>query len=87
MFPYYFVFVCLFFSQGMTLLTAFSIKRSWYRLVAETKPDKEIRDMRCLHAVKTLSLFNITSGHIIWYMTATPFINPIFVEKVNVIAE
>lgn len=83
---YYFVFLCFLFS-GVTLLTAFSIKRNWYRLVAETKPDKEIRDMRCLHAIKTLSLFNITSGHIIWYMTATPFINPIFVEKVNVISQ
>ena len=74
--------VCCFY-KGITLLTAFSMKRNWYRLVAETKPDKETRDMRCLHAIKTISMFNITSGHSFWYMISTPFSNPIFVEKVK----
>ena len=80
---FWIVFYIVSFFIDVTLLTAFSMKRNWYRLVAETKPDKETRDMRCLHAIKTISMFNITSGHSFWYMISIPFSNPIFVEKVN----
>ena len=59
------------------------MKRNWYRLVVETKLDKETHDMRYLHAIKTISMFNITSGHHFWYMIPSPFSNPIFVEKVK----
>lgn len=63
------------------LLTAFSLKRNWYRLISDTKP--EHRNLRSMNAIKTIVMFLITNGHVLWFILALPMKNPLFVEQVT----
>lgn len=78
------------------LLTAFSLKRNWYRLTSETKPEhrdlskifrfKKIRKLKIhfagsMNAIKTIVMFLITNGHVLWFVLSMPMKNPIFVEQ------
>lgn len=68
-------------SAAETILSAFSVKRNWYRLIADTKP--EHRELRCLNAFRTIVMFLITNGHVFWYLMSMPMINPVFIEQVR----
>lgn len=63
------------------LLTLFSIRRSWHILSAPAK--LEVRDLRFIQAVRTLTMFGVIIGHCGWFSIILPSYNPIFVEDVG----
>jgi hypothetical protein len=63
------------------ILTLFSIRRNWHILSAPVKSD--VRDLRFIQAVRTLTMFGVIIGHCGWFSIVLPSINPIFMENVS----
>lgn len=62
-------------------LTLFSIRRNWYILSAPAKA--EVRDLRFIQAIRTLTMFGVVIGHCGWFSIILPSYNPIFIEDVR----
>ncbi|CAO1306715.1 unnamed protein product [Diamesa hyperborea] len=60
-------------------LTAFSIRRNWNILTAESNP--EMRDLRCFQGIRIWTMLPIVYGHCYWLAIALPIINTQFVES------
>lgn len=63
------------------ILTIFSIRRNWCILSAPAKA--EVRDLRFIQAIRTLTMFGVIIGHCGWFSIILPSYNPIFIEDVR----
>ena len=63
------------------IFTLFSLRRNWNILSKPTKP--EVRDLRFIQAIRTLTMFGVVIGHCGWFSIILPSYNPIFIEDVS----
>lgn len=63
---------------------SFSFLRNWNRLtmVPKTKSD---RDLRCIHALRFITMYCVIIGHTILFLNVFPVYNPQYIELVNMI--
>jgi hypothetical protein len=70
------------FLKSHQILTLFSIRRNWCIL---SKPaTSDVRDLRFIQAIRTLTTFGVIIGHCGWFSIILPSINPIFIEDVRI---
>ncbi|XP_055610840.1 nose resistant to fluoxetine protein 6-like [Uranotaenia lowii] len=67
-------------SQKSMLLTSFSVKRNWYRLIGRSK-DQLNEDLKFFQAFRFLTFSLVIMGHCADMFSVTPIANPIDREK------
>ncbi|XP_055708626.1 nose resistant to fluoxetine protein 6-like isoform X1 [Phlebotomus papatasi] len=57
----------------------FSLLRNWYRLMSGPKTNSD-KDLRCIHAMRFLTMFCVIIGHTILFLNVFPVFNPQYIE-------
>lgn len=61
---------------------SFSFLRNWHRLTMIPKSDID-RDLRCIHALRFITMYCVIIGHTILFLNVFPVYNPQYIELVS----